>query len=180
MRPYLVLSLPRSRSFWLSRLLGCAHDPSRFFKTAADIGGYFQTHDGAVDTGMALIMGKTLKVVPNLRVITIRRSVDDCLKSILNLPFIISDYDKLCDRLVAIDECLDELESWGANSIQFDDLNDYTICDDLVSRCTGLGLNRVQFDDMRAVNLQADLGAVLNDLAKNHEGMQCVYGDISS
>ena len=55
MIPFVVLTLPRSRSFWLSKFLDCPHDPSRHFRDPADVVAYFNDGASSVDTGLGMI-----------------------------------------------------------------------------------------------------------------------------
>lgn len=176
MTPFVVFSLPRSRSFWLSKLLGCRHDPSRFFAHDADIQSFFAGERGAVDTAMALIALKVQTLVPTLRMVTIRRPVEECFNSVLRLPVKIVDADRLRLRLYEIDLALDLAEHMGARSFLAEELDDFEACAELYRHCRGEPLHPSRWKLFASKNLQTDFVASLNDCASNRDGLSRVYG----
>lgn len=75
---YVILSLPRSQSYWIADFLGFDHDAS------ADIasGTYERNSDGLVDTGLYLMPDLFNQLVgPETRIIRMRRSLEEIAKS---------------------------------------------------------------------------------------------------
>src|SRR4029079_9933596 len=82
--PFVIFSMPRSRSFWLSRFLSygpwqCGHDEARHCRSLDDVTSWLsQPFTGTVETAAAPFW----RLLPEGgRVVTLRRPVDDVLGS---------------------------------------------------------------------------------------------------
>lgn len=107
MTPFLVLTLPRSRSFWLSKFLDCPHDPSRHFATAADVAAYFSDGACGVDTALGLIWADMARYVrADLRIAVVHRAVPDVLASLARIgiagPNLPGAMHRMADALLRI------------------------------------------------------------------------------
>lgn len=92
MTPFVVLSTPRSRSFWLSRFLSTpdrpvGHDISRRFTSHDEIREFFAAPDaGAVDTALGMIWDRLH--IQGVNTIILHRDPDEVARSlaIMGMP----------------------------------------------------------------------------------------------
>jgi hypothetical protein len=83
--PFAILGTPRSRTAWFAKFLSyeqsiCEHEPSRNWSSVEDITRYFIPDVGASDSMLTLRWRDILKV-PNIKVIVIKRPVEDVICS---------------------------------------------------------------------------------------------------
>jgi|HubBroStandDraft_1064217.scaffolds.fasta_scaffold32872_4 GNAT superfamily N-acetyltransferase len=126
---FLVCSLPRSRSFWLSRFLSyrdwhCGHDEIRRFRTMADVRSWLsQPCTGSAETAAAPFW----RMASGMRIVTIRRPVTEVIASLARFGF-----DPLMTRplLVRLNRKLDQIEHRvpGVLSVPFADLTSEETC----------------------------------------------------
>lgn len=88
-QPYIILSLPRSRSYWLSQFLDssarpCGHDTGRWLNTLADWPEQFasQRYAGVVETGAVQHWQTISHLVPEARLVALLRPVDEVRESL--------------------------------------------------------------------------------------------------
>lgn len=169
--PYAILSLPRSRTFWLSRLLGCAHDPSLRATSRAAMAA--QINDGLpfVETGLGLIwheMVPGLRV--DLRVAVIHRPVADVLASLDRIGLRGPETDRvlavMAERLIAIA---------GAH-FTHSQIGTYEGCARLAHFCTGEWLDFERWGAAVQVPAECDIAAARAEAARNADGLRAVYG----
>jgi len=84
-RPFLIISAPRSRSFWTSTLLRCEHDPSRNWPDMK-WGAFFTDGKNGVDTAVmnfdSVVAGLHSDGV---RMATLRRPAQEIAESLVSL-----------------------------------------------------------------------------------------------
>lgn len=117
---FFVLSMPRSRSFWLSKFLTtdkcrCEHDASIEYHSIQDMleGDY----DGMCDTALAL----RWRELRGYKVVVIIREYGACLESLEEMG--------LCDTpaLRKIGACIEDAAK-SFPHIRYDDLSDESVC----------------------------------------------------
>ena len=139
MQPFIVLTLPRSRSLWLSKFLShkdwiCGHDQLQYCRSLDDVQTWFsQPNIGTVETAAA----PWWRIFPpGLRIVTIRRDLMDVLASVTRA---VPDADPLTvERLLrAGDRKLDQVEARvpGVLSVRFDDLSLESTCAHVFEHC---------------------------------------------
>lgn len=178
-RPFLVLSLPRSRSFWLSQLLGVPHDPSIGFRNNDDLRAFLtRPNCGACDTGMIGILPKILGIVPDINLVTVRRPVADVYRSTMNLPIIMPQPEVLLQVFATLDVMLDMAEyGHGARRFEFDDLDERDVCDEMHQICWGNPVPDKTWARLNGTRLVVDPVAEMARVEANRDGIARVYGD---
>ena len=163
MTRFLVLTMPRSRSFWASRFLALngrtvEHNPFVAYESLDEIVQFFD-HPGAaaVDPAAGAIWRDLLPRIPDVKVAVIRRPVADVVASLQRIgtdaPFL--------PRLVArYAEELGALATSGlAEVFEFDRLSDPGHAGALFEYCTGEPLDGYWWQVMCDRNLQSpDVG----------------------
>ena len=142
MTPFLIFSLPRSRTFWLSRFLNyggwtCAHDEIRHCRSLDDVRAWFSLpFTGSVETAAAPFWRLALKLRPDLKTVVIRRPVDEVMDS-YRRSGVAYDFPALRREMRRLDAKLDQIEARvsGVLSVQCRDLD--TACDMISTHCTG-------------------------------------------
>lgn len=178
--PFLILSLPRSRSYWLSRFLSfggrvCDHEPSRHFRDMPELHAYLSKPDlAAADTAM-LMLGRSIATnFPEIRIVTVRRSITEVARSVRALGW---GDPKLEVRLFNADALLDEIEAeHPCLSVDFSELDDKAVCDEIFEYCLGRSLPHWWFEEFNGRNLQCDAHAVMAEALQNRAGMAALYG----
>lgn len=142
MKPFLVFALPRSRTAWLSVMLGCDHDTLTLTPSAPEI--------GVCDTG-----GYTM-VDPNIFgvKIGIRRNFDDCYHSFsrkfsgFDLPEMRQTWRQLRAHFeMWCDEFSDAVFDYA-------DLSEYSTCNHIHKMCLGSPLSKTRFEQLSRLNIQ--------------------------
>jgi hypothetical protein len=136
---FIVLALPRSRTYWCSRFLSylewhCGHDELQHMRSLEDCATWFtQPNIGTVETAAAPFWRL---IPPGLRIATVRRNRQDVFARILSMG---PQYDvgALADLLLALDRKLDQIEARipGVLRIPFDDLETEAGCGRLFEHC---------------------------------------------
>lgn len=159
MSPFVILALPRSRTFWLSRYLSygewtCGHDEIRHLRSMDDVKAWFsQPCTGTVETAGA----SWWRLLPGgVRVVTVRRSVPDVVASLAQHGFDPKVMTRLMTRL---DHKLDQVERRvpGVLSVRFESLETEETCRELFEHCLPYKHDAVWWDNISRVNLQTSM-----------------------
>jgi hypothetical protein len=142
MPPFIVLALPRSRTYWLSRFLSygdwhCGHDELQHMRSLDDVQTWFtQPNVGSVETAAAPFWRLLRRYQPDIRIVTVRRSIEDVLASVTRaVPG--CDPTAVSRLLWAADRKLDQVETrmQGVLSVRFKDLADEATCAEVFEHC---------------------------------------------
>jgi hypothetical protein len=138
-RPFIVLALPRSRTYWLSKYLSyrdwhCGHDELQHCRSLEDVQTWFtQPNIGTVETAAAPFW-RLLQ--PDIRIVTVRRSIADLLTSVTRA---VPECEPTAVRrlLRVADAKLDQIEARipGVLSVRFDDLAHESTCAQVFEHC---------------------------------------------
>jgi len=165
MRPFVIFALPRSRTAWLARYLTygpwhCGHDELRHCRSLDDVTSWFaQPYIGSVETAGAFFW----RLLPkDVRVVTVRRSVDDVLPS-LTRAGIEFDEPVMHHHMKHLDRKLDQVERRipGVLRVDFEALGDADTCAQLFEYCLDMPFDRVWHDAISPVNIQINLPRML-------------------
>ena len=166
--PFVVFSLPRSRTFWLSKFLSfggwnCGHEEIRHARDMDDIKTWLSMPcTGTVETAAAPFWRTLRDLAPNARVVTLRRDRNDVIASMIRLgiPFDITDLTAAARRW---DAKLDQIEQrWpGVLSVRFEDLQREDVCASLFEYCTGSPPPPGYWANVAPLNLQIDMPALM-------------------
>lgn len=169
MPPFVVLSLPRSRSAWLSRFLTygdwiCGHEELRHMRSMDDVQAWFsQPCIGTAETAAAPWWRTLARLAPDVRILIVRRPVDDVIDSLLRLPGIAFDRDKLRGVMTHLSRKLDQIEARLPNvlSVAFDDLNDEATCAKVFEHCLPYQHDPAHWRALAPVNIQINMPAMM-------------------
>jgi hypothetical protein len=174
--PFIVLALPRSRTFWASRFLSygdtdCEHDPARHFASRADAADYLN-RDGcaAVDTSLGMIWAELASQLrPDLRVVVVHRNIADVAASLRRLGF----QDAAVAPLEAFAGKLWDIPGWH---IPYRALDTFYGCLSLSRACRD---DPVPFDwwvSMKDKHIECDRAGYMLDAWNNRLGVRAVFG----
>jgi hypothetical protein len=166
--PFVIFSMPRSRSFWLSRFLAyggweCGHDEARHMRQPEDIASWFaQGRVGAVETAGATHWRYLCDKHPGVRILTMRRPIDEILDSLVRA--VGDGFDRVLMRrhLEKAERKLDQIEArTGCTSLTFADLATESGCQRVFEECLPFEHDRAWWSAMEGLNLQVNLLGVL-------------------
>jgi len=170
MIPYVVLGLPRSNTYWLSQFLStdrrpCLHDPSRRWRSRAEVAPFFRQHGAAaVDTALGLIWDEV--AVPGVRVVVIHRPVAAVEASLRRIGIDPSGMVEYARKLWAID---------GLH-FQTTDLDNAEEAAQLFDYCVGEPFNLDRWRRLRRMRLECDPALIMREAMDNLDGIRAVFG----
>jgi GNAT superfamily N-acetyltransferase len=175
--PFVIFGLPRSRTYWLSRLLNygpywCAHDQARFVRSVDDVKSWLaQSYVGSVETAAAPWWRLARHYRPDLRMAVVRRDRRTVADSLMR--FGVFDRAKLDKLLTRADRALDSAaKAPGCLSVDFAALNEEATCARLFEHCLGLAHDRAWWASLAAQNLQTNLLAICRYVQAHAPQMQ--------
>lgn len=183
--PFVVFALPRSRTFWLSKVLSvspwdCGHEQIRYLRGLEDIKSWLASpYTGTVETAGASWWRTLRDLRPDARVATIRRAPGQVLDSLLRtgLPF---NPEILYQQLLRQDTKLDQLESrWpGIMRMDWEALSNPDALEELVEHLCGYQPQREWLNGWMGVNAQVPLGPLLRYCHMNSTQLSKLAGQI--
>lgn len=166
--PFVILSLPRSRSAWLARFLThgdwlCGHEEIIHCRSLDDVTAWLgRPCTGSVETAAAPFWRLLLKLRPDARVVLIRRPVAEVVESMmaLDLGF---DRSALNAAMLRLNRKLDQIERRvpGAVVVDFAGLADEQTCARLFEHCLPYKHDAAWWAAVSAINIQIDMGQLL-------------------
>jgi GNAT superfamily N-acetyltransferase len=174
MAPFIIYALPRSRTYWLKHYLTygdwyCGHDELRHARSMDDIHNWLTMPcTGTVETAAAPFW----RSVCALRTVTIRRPVDDVVRSMQQFNLNI-DWDIYHTIMLRFDRKLDQIEHRipDVMSIHYDDLNDEATCAKLFEFCLPYAHDPVWYQQLAPINIQCHMGHYLRYAAAFQQPM---------
>jgi GNAT superfamily N-acetyltransferase len=163
--PFVILSLPRSRSFWLSRFLTygdyrCGHDEALRMRSGEDVRTWLaQDFTGSAETGAARWWRLIRHYRPDARIVVVRRPVEDVLDSIVRIDLsgvVTLNRAALEAGLRKKDRALDIVERCapGVLSVAFDDLRSEDTCARVFEHCLPYRHDPAHWRALAGQNLQ--------------------------
>ena len=178
MPPFIVFSLPRSRSYWLSRFLNydpwrCHHDIVTDLHSIQKLQNFFDIpYIGTCETGMVDGWRIAEKLVPDARRVVVKRPVDEVSKSLAKFDI---HWD---DELKRRDNLLDEVSLRpGVLTVKFDDLDSFSTCRRVFEHCLNIPLDWLHWRQFKEKNLQIDMPSRLRKLEKNRAGIEALKAE---
>lgn len=179
--PFAIVALPRSGTAWLSRALTgdgwtCHHQMAIQMRSAADVVDLFrEPRTGTAETAIALGWRLLRRWVPGLRIMVVRRPVDECVASMLRVDVGgVARYDPAILRAGLLREAraLDELQREpDVLTVQFRDLWADESGAAIFRHCLGAPFNQERWAAFREVNIQADVRTMLHYYQANRVGV---------
>lgn len=167
---FVVFSLPRSRSAWLSAFLGApgrvvGHDLGVTCASPAEFIWRLRNElAGTCETGAAFAAPLIKHMAPEVRFMTVRRPVSQVCASLARFE-IVGVEQEMLDR----DEQLDAIERTipGVLRVDFADLIRPTVCAQAYQFCTGQVMDGAWWAAMDALNIQVDMARQMALLRAN-------------
>jgi hypothetical protein len=176
--PFIVFSLPRSRSAWVARFLSyggkrCGHDLATECGSLAELTGRLHgEYAGTAETGAVVGWRALLRRIPNARIAVIRRPVREIYDSLSHFGL---GSSALMDELIDRDAMLDELAKvHGVKSFTFAGLNTIDSCRDLFEHCLGIPFDWEWWESLAGVNIQVDVAERLRFLEANRSRIEAI------
>lgn len=180
MSPFLVLAQPRSRTAWLSHFLTygnwhCGHEEARHLRTLADAQAWLSMpFTGSAETAVAPHWRTLIKLRPDVKIVTVRRPVEESVASFIKLPGTKWDLDFLKRRIGSIDTKLDQIKARVADVVEvnFHDLTDEAVCARIFEHCLELPHDSARWQRLAPMNIQCDMRHISSYVQANYKAMQ--------
>jgi len=113
---------------------------------------------GSADTAVAPHWRTLIKLRPDVKIVTIRRPVEESIASFNRLPFN-WDQEFLKRRIGSIDRKLDQIKARVADvlEVQFHDLVREDVCASIFERCLGVPHDSARWNRLQGMNIQCDM-----------------------
>lgn len=169
MPPFVVLSLPRSRSAWLSDFLTygdwmCGHEELRHMRSLDDVTAWFsQPNIGTAETAGAPWWRLLDRFAPGARILIVRRPVNEVVDSLMRLPGLSFDRAATERLMTLLDRKLDQIEARMPNvlSVKFDDLNTEATCAAVFEHCLPYKHDHDHWAERADTNIQINMPAMM-------------------
>ena len=170
-KPFLILAMPRSRSYWLSQFLStperpCAHDPSIGFADRNAMETYLHRPNGAaVDTALALRWDWVHEAYSSGRgsIIVLTRPIAEVKASLQRLGLTCPDsWLRRLERELSLANKYAAIDHYA-----YENLNDEWSVRDLWSRCHRTPFPVDKWHAMAPINLQRDIPEMQRRLLEN-------------
>ena len=169
MASFVILSLPRSRSAWLSRFLTygdwiCGHEELRHFRSLEDVNLWFdQPNVGSAETAAAPWWRLLEYFAPDTKVVVVRRPVDEVFDSLMRLSGCTFDPAILMPLLCKMDCKLDQIAARLPNvlTVNFADLENEAVCARVFEHCLPHKHDPAHWAALANVNVQANMPALM-------------------
>lgn len=179
MPPFIIYALPRSRTVWLSKFLTygrfhCYHDIVVNLHTVTDLRAFFAIPcTGTAETGMVDGWKLVKKLVPNAKIVVIKRPIEEVKSSLAK--FGINWNDDLTRRDALLDEVSQED---GVLTVSFDDLNTEETCKKIFEHCLGISFDRDWWLTLKDANIQIDMAKRLKTLERNRGKIEALKAEV--
>lgn len=169
--PFIVFSLPRSRTAWLSAFLSygdwlCFHEHAMFMRKIDDIAQFFgQPKMGSIETAAGPGWYLLRHYVPNIRMVVVRRPVADVVKSLMAVDVAgVATYDEQALHKVMSygDRMLDKISSLpGVLTVDHADLDNEDTCKAIFEFCLPYKFDQEWWKLLKHENIQIDVKNML-------------------
>lgn len=179
--PFVVLALPRSRTFWLSRFLQygqwfVGHEELRHCRSLDDIRSWLsQPYTGTVETAAAPFWRLIPRFAPEARIVTVHRPVADVMASLRRGGMVFDDavmwpiLEHQAAKLRQLERRLPDVMS-----VRFEDMADEEVCAGLFEHCLGLPHDPEWWQRLDAMNLQISLPHMMRYFAAHRPQLEKV------
>lgn len=176
MRPFVIFSLPRSRSAWLAHWLAASGLPTGHDLgiECKEVGDFKRSFDlglvGTVETGSMFAWRLMQRQLPGVRFLTVRRPVGEVLASLAACGLAGPELEF---EMYSREVLLDELEAQpGVVRLEYNGLGDEGVCEALLRYLAPeLGWDHHSWLVASVTNIQVDMGARLEQLRRNHNAL---------
>lgn len=162
---YVIYSLPRSRTAWLSHFLSygdwtCGHDEIRHMRSMDDIKAWLsQPCTGTIETTAAPYWRL---LDPSVKVAVIRRPVIEVVNSLMAIPGCQFDRDVLMSEMHRHDRKLEQIAArTGAMVVEYADLAKEETCAELFEYCLPYPHDSERWKVLDGVNIQINMPSLI-------------------
>jgi hypothetical protein len=177
---FLILSLPRSRSAWLSRFLSyrnkrCGHDIAPRCGSVAEVVDRLGRYDGSCETGAMLAHQILRNQLPGTKFVTVRRPVREVIDSLARVGL---RADEEIYRRAAM---LDELERLGGvRTYTYEDLINPACCKEIFEHCLETEFDPLWWASHHELNIQVAMPGWLRMLEENKPNIERLKSEIEA
>lgn len=169
MTPFVIFSLPRSRSAWLSVVLSASgrlvgHDIAIEADTPQDFINDLISRGGTCETGSVFAWRDLKKRLPDVKFAVVLRDPEEVIAS-LEAHGLPGYSDEIYCRYEQLLELAKEPDVFNCN---FNDLSQSDIITKLYYHCTGLVVPEIWVDKLQNMNIQIDLDQRISRLQERH------------
>ncbi len=155
---FIILALPRSRSYWLSKFLSyppyrCAHDLILRSDSLKHLITNLTSVTGSVELGLGVAWPLLFNLLPETKVIVIRRHLNDIYRSLHRLGLYIP-IEELEMRDKALEHCSQHPK---VKSYSFEDLDNPEICKEIFEYCLNCNWNQAWYRAYAGINIQLNV-----------------------
>lgn len=169
---FVICSLPRSRSAWLSRFLTyrdwyCGHEQLRYARTLDDVKAWLsQPGTGTCETAAAPFWRLLQKYAPDTQIVTVRRPVPDVVASLRGVGW---SADGLQQSMEMFDRKLDQIERRTPNvlSVDFSALEQEDTCKKIFEHCLPYQYDRQWWQGLAGTNVQIHFPSLVRYVTAN-------------
>lgn len=180
--PFFILTLPRSRSKWLSVFLSypgrapCGHDLAVECSTIADFLNAVSLRSGTVETGAVLGWHRLVERFPRSFFAAVHRPVREVHDS-LKKAGVETSYAELTRRA----KLLEDFSTYpGVMSCSFSELDNPKICASLFERCLGRAFDPTWHAKLAGENIQIDLAARVARLRDRAAALERLKSEVAA
>lgn len=159
---YVVFSLPRSRTAWLSRFLTyrdwtCGHEELRHMRSLTEIKAYAsKPRHGSAETIAAPGWRLLPALVPDAKAVVVRRPANEVIESLMALP-VAFDRVALTTLIMAANRKLDQIEArLPCLSVRYADLSEESACKAVFEHCLPYRHDREHWKRLDRTNIQIE------------------------
>lgn len=181
--PFLVYAMPRSRSFWLAQFLSygewhCGHEELRHLRSLADVKAWFsQLYTGTVETAAAPFWRLQQQLVPQARVVVLRRNLEDIVDSFIRTGVKFNE-EALEAQMLRLSRKQDQILARvpGALEVWFEDLHEEATAKQVFEFCLPYAFDKAWWKKLRDLELQCDIKALYRYLLAYKKPLDVVQG----
>jgi hypothetical protein len=179
--PFIVLSLPRSRSTWIASFLSyggktCGHDIASSVGTMAEFAALFDDrYAGTAETGAVVGWRAIRRVLPAARIAVVRRPVDQIYKEMAGFG---CGVPAMMDELKERDAMLDQVAKLpGVLSVTFAELRGPAACQALFEHCLETPFDWEWWESLAHKDIQVDVAAEFQYVIDNADRIAALKRD---
>lgn len=175
--PFVVFSLPRSRSTWLSLFLSyggrtIGHDIGPDCSGPGDF--FVRLGAGACETGAAFAWRQIRTALPSVRFAVVLRDPHEVAASLER--FGLTGY--LPEMQKRDDDLHDIADLPGTLAVDYAELSKSTICAEIFEHCLGEEMPLDWWRRFDPINIQVDMAKQVAKLAANHDAIEVLKADV--
>lgn len=158
MAKFMILSLPRSRSTWMSHFLSyrgsrCEHDLLVYCGSIFQFEDALSQCDGSCETAAMVGWKLIVQRYPHIRLVVVKRPLEEVIRSLANKGFTIDPA-----FIEARAHMLDAVSNLpGVLTFTYEQLQEESVCKEIFEFCLQTPFDYEWWDEMRRKDIQIDL-----------------------